>query len=223
MEKIIIWGIGQISQVLTFYIQKYTQYKICAYTLDKEYMGDKNEFNGIPVIAFEEIEKHFSPNEYKMALIMGYKNLNRYREEKYLQAKAKGYSFISYVSPHSTCDADIGENTFIFNDNDIQPYTKIGNNVIIWANSGIGHHVIVEDNCFLASPKISGASIVRKNSFLGSNCTIAHNVEIGAYSIIGAGTIITKNLKEGSVVVAKQTKIMPIKSFEVEGILEWNW
>lgn len=154
-----------------------------------------------------------------MALIMGYKNLNRYREEKYLQAKAKGYSFISYVSPHSTCDADIGENTFIFNDNDIQPYTKIGNNVIIWANSSIGHHVIVEDNCFLVSSKISGASIVRKNSFLGLNCTIAHNVEIGAYSIIGAGTIITKNLKEGSVVVAKQTKRLDLTSEEIKEIL----
>lgn len=221
MEKIIIWGIGQISQVLTFYIQKYTQYKICAYTLDKEYMGDKNEFKGIPVIAFEEIEKHFSPNEYKMALIMGYKNLNRYREEKYLQAKAKGYDFINYISPHSLVETEcIGENVFILGQCHIQPFTEIGNNCILWSDTMIGHHTMISDNCFFAGAKIAGFVKIKRNCFFGSNCTIADNIEICAYSIIGAGTIITKNLKEGSVVAVKQTKIMPIKSFEVEGFLK---
>lgn len=220
MAKIIVWGTGQISQVFSYYLEKNTNHEICAYTMDKEYIKSETSFNNKPIIAFDDVESLFPPSEYKMAIMMGYKHLNKYREEKYLQAKQKGYSFISYVSPHSICDAEIGENTFIFNHNDIQPFTKIGNNVVIWANTGIGHHAVIEDNCFLASPKISGATIVRRNTFLGTNCTVADGVEIGAYSVIGAGTVITKNIEECSIVAAKQTKILPIKSFEVEGILE---
>lgn|SRR5574344_2024142 len=220
MAKIIVWGTGQIAQVFCYYLKKDTNHEICAYTMDKEFVKDKKEFDGKPLIAFEEIEKYFSPNEYKMAIMMGYKHLNKYREEKYLAAKEKGYSFISYVSSHSICDAEIGENTFIFNHNDIQPFTKVGNNVVIWANTGIGHHAIIEDNCFLASPKVSGATIIRKNSFLGTNCTIGDHVEIGAYSVIGTGAIVTKSVPEGTVIATKQTKSLDLKSWEVEGLLE---
>lgn len=220
MEKIIIWGIGQISQVLTFYIQKYTQYKICAYTLDKEYMGDKNEFNGIPVIAFEEIEKHFSPNEYKMALIMGYKNLNRYREERYLQAKAKGYDFINYISPHSLVETEcIGKNVFILGQCHIQPFTEIGNNCILWSDTMIGHHTIISDNCFFAGAKIAGFVKIKRNCFLGSCSMIADGIIIGQHSVIGQSCHIVKDVKDYSVFVSKQTKRLDLTSEEIKEIL----
>lgn len=220
MEKIIIWGIGQISQVLTFYIQKYTQYKICAYTLDKEYMGDKNEFNGIPVIAFEEIEKHFSPNEYKMALIMGYKNLNRYREERYLQAKAKGYDFINYISPHSLVETEcIGKNVFILGQCHIQPFTEIGNNCILWSDTMIGHHTMISDNCFFAGAKIAGFVKIKRNCFLGNCSMIADGIIIGQHSVIGQSCHILKDVKDYSVFVSKQTKRLDLTSEEIKEIL----
>lgn len=220
MEKIIIWGIGQISQVLTFYIQKYTQYKICAYTLDKEYMGDKNEFNGIPVIAFEEIEKHFSPNEYKMALIMGYKNLNRYREERYLQAKAKGYDFINYISPHSLVETEcIGKNVFILGQCHIQPFTEIGNNCILWSDTMIGHHTMISDNCFFAGAKIGGCVKIKRNCFLGNCSMIADGIIIGQHSVIGQSCHILKDVKDYSVFVSKQTKRLDLTSEEIKEIL----
>lgn len=220
MEKIIIWGIGQISQVLTFYIQKYTQYKICAYTLDKEYMGDKNEFNGIPVIAFEEIEKHFSPNEYKMALIMGYKNLNRYREERYLQAKAKGYDFINYISPHSLVETEcIGKNVFVLGQCHIQPFTEIGNNCILWSDTMIGHHTMISDNCFFAGAKIGGCVKIKRNCFLGNCSMIADGIIIGQHSVIGQSCHILKDVKDYSVFVSKQTKRLDLTSEEIKEIL----
>ncbi len=220
MEKIIIWGIGQISQVLTFYIQKYTQYKICAYTLDKEYMGDKNEFNGIPVIAFEEIEKHFSPNEYKMALIMSSKNLNRYREEKYLQAKAKGYDFINYISPHSLVETEcIGENVFILGQCHIQPFTEIGNNCILWSGTIIGHHTVISDNCFFAGARIAGFVKIKRNCFFGDCSIIADGIIIGQHSVIGQSCHILKDVKDYSVFISKQTKRLDLTSEEIKEIL----
>ena len=219
MSDIIVWGTGQISQVLSYYLEKYTEYKIQAYCIDKEYITNKN-FNEKPVIAFEDIEKKYPPNKYKMALIMGYKNLNKYREEKYQLAKEKGYSFISYVGPSCVCDGEIGENTFIFTLNNIQPFSKVGTNVIIWSHTCVGHHSIVDDNCFLACATIAGCTHIKKNCFIGANCTIADHVEIGEYSIIGAGSLVTKSVEDGTVIAAKQTKQLAIKSFDASGIFE---
>lgn len=220
MEKIIIWGVGQISQVFTFYIQKYTQYNICAYTLDREYAGDKKEFNGIPIIAFEEIEKHFPPNQYKMAVIMGYKNLNRYREERYLQAKAKGYDFINYISPHSLVETEcVGENVFILGQCHIQPFTKIGNNCVIWSGTIIGHHTIIDDNCFIAGARVSGSVTIESNCFLGNSSMIADGIIIGKHSIIGQACMIQRNTKDCSVFVNRQTKRMNITSEQVKDML----
>jgi sugar O-acyltransferase (sialic acid O-acetyltransferase NeuD family) len=219
MKKVILWGTGNITQVAYYYLTTDSDFDICGFCVDQEYLTD-NKFYGKPIVAFENIEKVFPPEKYLMAIIIGYKNTNKIREESYLAAKRKGYKFISYISSKSSVDTeDIGENTFIFNYNDIQPYTKIGNNVVIWANNGIGHHTIIGDHCFLSSSKISGCVTIGKNTFLGTNSTIADNIEIGSHCIIGAGAVINRNTQNGSIVAVKQVKSLPLKSWEIEDIL----
>lgn len=220
MQQIILWGPSSISEILEFYIQKENiPYNICAYTMDGKFIKE-NIHNGKPVVPFETIETLYSPNKYKMAIFMGYKNLNRLREEKYKQAKEKGYKFISYISKNSDCYTDdIGENVFILPHTNIQPFVKIGNNTIIWSETGLGHHVEIGNNCFLASPKIAGYTKVKNNCFLATNCSIADHLIIDDYSIVGIGSVVTKNLNVASVIVAKQTQKLSMTSFELEDII----
>lgn len=219
MAKIILWGTGQIAQVVLHYLENDSDHEICAFCMDREFVTEKT-FQGRPVVAFEDIVTSHPPQEYRMAIPMGYKRLNKHREEKYLAAKALGYEFITYISSQSNCDAaSVGENTFIFNFNDIQPFTVIGNNVMIWANTGIGHHVVIEDHCFLASPKISGATRIKRNSFLGTNATIGDTLEIGEYCVIGVGAVVTKSIPDATVLAVKQTPALPVKSTDIEDIL----
>lgn len=220
MAKVVLWGTGQIADVVYYYLAKDTDHDICAFCVDRAYLNGQTEFHGRPVVAFEDIERLYPPSEYRMAIPIGYKHINKYREEKYRAAKAKGYSFITYISSTSSVDSSfIGENTFIFEHNAIQPFTKIGNNVIIWAMTGIGHHTEVGDHCFLASPKISGAAKIGNNTFIGTNASIGDTIEIGHHCLIGAGAVVVKNVPDGAVLAAKQTKAMPIKSWDMEGIL----
>ncbi|MBQ2645512.1 acetyltransferase [bacterium] len=220
MQKIILWGNGDMTQILEYYINKDNAFEICAYTMDREYIKEKS-FNSKPVIPFDEIEKHFSPQEYQLGIFMSAKKLNKIREEKYNQAKAKGYTCIKYISKNATCDATkVGENVFILPYTTVQPFCKIGNNVIIWPQAHIGHHTIVGDNCFFAIPKISGYCEIKNNCFLGTNCTLADHVKIGAYSIIGAGAVVTKNIKDKSVLAVKQTPKLEMSSFELEDLIQ---
>lgn len=220
MQKVVLWGTGEMTQILEYYLNKEKAYEVCAYTMDREYIKEKT-FNSKPVIPFDEIEKYYSPKEYQMGILMSPKNLNKIREEKFLEGKKKGYSFITYISQDAVCDAEtVGENTFIFPGCVIQPFSKIGLNVVMWPLTHIGHHSVIEDNCSLAIPTISGHCKVGKNCFLGTNCTLADHITIGDYSIIGAGSTVTKNVKEGSVLAVKQTPKLEMTSFELEGLIQ---
>ncbi|MDR1505335.1 MAG: acetyltransferase [Prevotella sp.] len=187
--------------------------------MDSEYC-EESEFAGKPIVPFENVEKSYPPDMFLFALPMGMRKLNKIREEKYLAAKAKGYTFITWISNESNCYAEsIGENTFIFPHTLIQPYTKIGNNCILWPCTGVGHNCIIGENCYLASPKISGCVQLKHNCFLGTNTTIGDTLSIGEYSVIGAGAIVTRDIPAGSVLAVKQTSTMPVASWDMEDIL----
>lgn len=52
----------------------------------------------------------------------------------------------------------IGDNCFIMENNVIQPFAQIGNDVTIWGGSIIGHGSVIKDHCFVAAHVvISGA------------------------------------------------------------------
>jgi len=219
MAKVIIWGTGQVAETLCWYLTNDSEHEVCAFCVDEQYK-DRDTHLGHPVVAFENIEERFSPADCRMAIFCGYRSLNRFREEKYAQAKEKGYGFISYINSSTTCNsAEVGENTFVFSKNDLQPHSRIGNNVIIWSSNSIGHHTVIGDNCFLASTKVSGGCRVGRNVFLGTGSSIADNVEIGDYCIIGTGAVVTANVESGSILAVKQTPAMPLKSWDMEDLL----
>jgi UDP-3-O-[3-hydroxymyristoyl] glucosamine N-acyltransferase len=90
---------------------------------------------------------------------------------------------------------EIGEHCFIFEDNTVQPFVKVGNNVVLWSGNHIGHHSTIHDHNFISSHVvISGFVDVGESCFMGVNSTIGNNVNIGRDCLIGAGAIIVKDI-----------------------------
>ena len=210
MAKIIIFGTGDIAQIANYYFDIDSEHEVIAFTVDHTFITT-NTFEGKPIVAFEELINLYPPDDYKMFIALSYSNLNKIRESKYHEAKAKGYELISYVS--SKCSYisqfECGDNCFIFEDNTIQPFVKIGNNVTLWSGNHIGHHSVLHDHLFVSSHVVvSGHCIISSNTFIGVNSTIGHQVTIAAGNIIGAGAIITKSTEYGDVYVpARSTKL----------------
>ncbi len=220
MEKVIIFGLGDIAEIAHLYLSESGKYQVVAFTVDKEYMK-QNEFKGLPVVAFEDVQKIYPPDEYKMFIAIGYTKVNQLRAEKYYQAKEKGYEFISYISPKAfvASNAKIGENCFIFEDNTIQPFVTIEDNCILWSGNHIGHHSIIRSHCFIASHVvISGRCEIGEYTFIGVNATLRDNVKIGKSNVIGAGALIMKDTNDNEVYVAKPTELFRLKSSQLRGI-----
>ena len=163
MNKIIIFGTNQLSELAEYYINNDTNLEVVAFTVHKKFK-DIDIFKNKPVIEFEEIEKKDLPKEYLLFAPMTGKNLNKIRESVYNEGKKKGYKFYSYLSSKATILTDkIGENCFILEDNTIQPFVEIGNNCVLWSGNHIGHHSTIEDNVFITSHVvISGMCNIKK-------------------------------------------------------------
>ncbi len=219
MAKVIIFGIGQIAEIAHFYLTNDSKHEVVAFTVDKEFI-DKDSFNELPVVAYEELVEKYPPDEYKMFIPISYKKVNKLRAEKFADAKAKGYECVSYISSKATYyNTPVGENCFIFENNVIQPFTKIGDNCILWSGNHIGHHTTVEDHCFLASHVVvSGNVTIGESSFLGVNCTIADNVCIGKANVIGSGAVIFKNTDDDSVYSPTETEKSKVPSNRLRGL-----
>lgn len=220
MEKIVIFGTSQLASLAHFYFEHDSPHEVVAFTLDSDYITEK-EFRGLPVVPFEQIENYYSPSEYKMFLPISFKQMNYLRKNKFDQAKAKGYTCVSYVSSKASTwpDLKVGENCFIFEDNTIQPFVTIGDNCVLWSGNHIGHHTNIQNHVFLTSHVvISGCCEIGENSFFGVNATIRDETNIGKASLIGMGAIITKDTPEFSIWLGAKSTMREEKSIDIDSI-----
>jgi len=198
MAKIIIFGAGDIAELAHFYFKHDSEHEVVAFCLDRDYI-EADSFCGLPIVAFEELEKSYSTQEYQVFVALSYSKINVLRAEKCQAAKDKGYPLVSYVSSRATTfpGLQVGENCFILEDNTIQPFVTIGNNVTLWSGNHIGHHSYIKDNCFIASHVVvSGGVTIGENCFLGVNVTLRDHITLGKNCVIGAGALIVKDTED---------------------------
>ncbi len=207
-KSLVIFGFGEIAQLAHFYFSTDSEYEVIAFTVDAAYLSDTT-FCGLPVVAFEDVTRHYSPEKYELFIALSYAKLNAVRKEKYLAAKALGYRLANFISSQATIlnDGLIGENCFIFEDNTIQPFVSIGNNVTLWSGNHIGHHSVIKDHCFIASHVvISGGVEIEEQCFIGVNATLRDHIKVGEKCVIGAGTLLLSNAEAEGVYIGTGTE-----------------
>ncbi len=220
-KQVVIFGVSQLASLAHFYLNHDSPYEVVAFTVDRDYLPEGNRFEGLPVVPFEEIEQHFSPEVYRMFLPISFKRMSHLRREKFEAAKAKGYSCISYVSSKATTwpDLNVGENCFIFEDNTIQPYVKIGDNCVLWSGNHIGHHTTIGSHVFLTSHVvISGACEIGDHSFFGVNATVRDETVVAPETLVGMGAILTKDSTPGQIWIAAKSTPREAKSDQLDSI-----
>lgn len=219
MKKLIIFGLGKIADVAFHHIVRDKEHQVAAFTCDAKWLPGKDKAEhrhfGLPVLPFEDIERLYPPDSFSMFVAIGYHDLNAVRAQKCIDAKAKGYTLISYVSPRADCGEwlTIGENCLILDGVGIQPGVKIGNNVSLWNNSLIGHHSTIEDDCWIAAgATIGGLVKLGKKCFVGLNATIGGDLSIGENCFLGAATLVLKSAPPKSVFIASGTDKFRLES-----------
>lgn len=219
-KKLVIFGSGDIAQLAHFYFNTDSEYEVVAFTVDSDYIQE-DHFCNLPVVPFENVMKHFSPESHDLFVALSYSKLNEVRKEKYLATKALGYHLANYISSHATVlnEGKIGDNCFIFENNTIQPYVSIGSNVTLWSGNHIGHHSVINDHTFIASHVvISGGVEIGEQCFIGVNATLRDHIIIGNKCVIGAGTLILSDAEPEGVYIGSATERSRVASTRLRKI-----
>lgn len=207
-KKLVIVGAGETAMLAYEYFTFDSEYEVVAFSVNKAYMNESMLY-GLPIIALESIEESYPTQDYEFFIAISSGKLNRVRAELFNKLKSMGCVLASYVSSKAFVwrNVTIGENCFILENNTLQSFVKIGDNVTLWSGNHIGHSTVVNNHCFVSSHcVISGFCEIGESSFLGVNCTLEDNVILGSDNFIGAGALIQKHTEVKSFYQLKQTE-----------------
>jgi carbonic anhydrase/acetyltransferase-like protein (isoleucine patch superfamily) len=204
MSKNVLFGTGRGASVAHRFLAGDSTHEVVAFTVDAPHVGD-GTYRGLPVVPFEEVERHYPPDGFRMLIFLGYQQLNGLRKDRFDSAKAKGYTLESYVASDifRVEPIKVGENCFIMDNQSISLDVSIGNNVVMWSSNHVGDLTQIGDHAWLTSHVTIAANVtVGERSFIGLGAAISNGVVVGREAFVGSGAQISTNVADGTVRLA---------------------
>jgi sugar O-acyltransferase (sialic acid O-acetyltransferase NeuD family) len=219
-KPVVIFGTGDFARVASVYLAKDSPHEVAAFTVHRQYVTEP-ALLGKPVVPFEELLDRYPPDRYAMLVATGFKGVNKVRASIYRACKELGYDFVSYVCSKAVVwgEVEVGENTFVFEQNVLQPFVKIGDNTVLWSGNHVGHDATIGSHCFITSHVVvSGRAKVGDYCFVGVNSTIRDGVTVGPESVIGAGAVVLRDVGPASVLKGPAAEVSPVPSHRLKAI-----
>ena len=191
MARVVIFGKRDYAQQAHYYLTHDSPHEVVAFCVTAD-QCDADTVFGLPLVAFEQVVEKFPPGEFHFFAPMSGRSMNRVRERFFRAAKGLGYSLVSYVSSRATvCHGEIGENCFILEHVNVQPFGCIGDNAVIWCNVHVGHHSVIGDHTTVISGAvICGRCAVGSWSYLGANSVVNDKVALAEGTLVGISAVV---------------------------------
>ncbi len=216
-RKLVIIGTGETAELAYEYFTHDSDYDVAAFAVDAEYRKIDTLYD-LPVVDLGSLTDTYPAASHDAFVAIASAQLNYPRARMIDKIRAMGYRCASYVSSRAFVwhNVKIGENCFILEDNTLQPFTEVEDNVTLWSGNHIGHRSIIRKNCFITSHVVvSGFCDVGEHSFIGVNAALADKVSIGRDNFIGMGAIVNKSTEENGLYVGNpaERKDIPARKF----------
>jgi sugar O-acyltransferase (sialic acid O-acetyltransferase NeuD family) len=178
--------------------------------LDNDLKKKNTDFFGYPVFGGMECVSELVKREVVFVnLITG--NLHA-RYAISLEIARAGGVFTNFIHPNVDLTMTaVGLGNYIQESTIIQAGVSIGNNSSIHMATLIGHESAIGNSVFIAhGVSVSGCCYIGDGTFIGTNSTILPRISIGKWATIGAGTVVTKDVPDYSVVVGNPGRVIKV-------------
>lgn len=168
-------------------------------------------FTGYPPIIGNIKDYQPQPNDLFVCAVGDVKTKKRITE----LILSKGGKFLTLICKDVKIGPNvvIGEGTVILSGAHIHCDVKIGNHVTIQPLAILGHDVIVEDWCLInALADCGGASYLEEGATLHTTSFVLPLKRVGAYAVVGAGSVAARNVKPKTVVMGVPAKELILPS-----------
>jgi sugar O-acyltransferase (sialic acid O-acetyltransferase NeuD family) len=205
--ELLVYGAGGFAREVAWLAEE-AGYEVLAFVDDDPSRWGR-VLNGIPVISLEEAQAQHPGALFTVAVG---NPLTRKRLVEKVQER--GFGFATLVHPQVSMSrfVEVGRGSVITVGNILTVNVRLGQHVHVNLDCTIGHDAVLEDYATLApGVHVSGWVFIKEGAYIGTGAVIVNGtedkpLEIGAYAVVGAGAVVTKDVPPGVTVVGVPAK-----------------
>lgn len=208
MKDIVIIGAGGFAREVAWLLEeingKNLEWNLLGFIDDNtENIG--KELNGYKILGDTEYLNTMSKDIYAVIAIGN----GKIREQVVSRLKSRKFANLIHPAVKISNTNLMGTGNIICSGNILTVNITIGNHVIVNLDSTIGHDVVIDDYVtVLPSVNISGNTTVKKYSTLGTGAKIIQGLTIGENVILGAGTVVIRDIEDNCTAVGNPAKVI---------------
>lgn len=214
LQQVAIIGAGgfarEVSDVFDAFNAIKPTFNVVGYIVDPQYGTSGTFINDRPILGgFDWLAQQ--KNNVQVICGVGKPEL-RMRLVK--RAQEIGVDFCSIVHPNATVTrwVTMGHGTVITAGCILTNQIQIGKHVHINLDCTIGHDAVIEDFVTLApGVHLSGSVVLREGCYVGTGANIIDRTDIGAWSIVGAGSTIITDVPKNATAVGVPGKVIKFR------------
>jgi sugar O-acyltransferase (sialic acid O-acetyltransferase NeuD family) len=208
MKKIVLFGGGNQVHYTLDIVEKQGLYKVVG-IIDSVHDIGSERFGYKVIGRQEDIKSLIEEYGIEGGIITIGDNWIRYYVSQQIKNLVKDFEFVNAIHPSVIIgkNVKIGTGVVAMAGVIINPMAKIGNHTFFATGSQIEHDCTIEDFASVSAGSILGGYVhIKKYSAITLNVTILDRVTIGENSIIGMGSVVTKNVPDNETWIGSPAK-----------------
>jgi len=210
-NNIVIFGSSGHSRVIIDIIEKENKYSISG-LLDDKFESPGTVFFGYELLGnISSLRDVIKEKDIHGGIIAIGDNWIRFKVMEKILAMVPDFNFITTIHPSAVLarNVTIGKGTAVMAGAVINSDSKIGDFTIINTSSSVDHDNIIEDFASIAPGVTTGGNVnVGKYGAVSLKAGIIHGITIGEHTVIGAGSVVLKDIPPFSVAYGVPAKII---------------
>ncbi|MDB9304553.1 acetyltransferase [Nodularia spumigena CS-591/12] len=216
MRNIFILGASGHGKSILDIVKAEKKYEIIGFIDSQKDVG--SDYCGFPILGRESdlnfLIQHYQVNDLIIAIGSNY---HRFAAAERIQKSYPTIQLATSIHPSAVIasDVEIGSGTVIMPHATIITGAKIGQGCILNTASSLDHDSVMEDWSSIAPGVTTGGNVkIKMRSSVGLGSNLIHKVEIGQDTVIGAGSLILKNIPERVVAYGNPCEIVRERSID---------
>lgn len=214
MRNFVIIGAGgfarEVLDIFEACIDAGEDCKVLGYIVESQFGGPGTIINDKPILGGFEWFKTQPPGTYTVCGV----GAPEVRRRLTLQAEQNGARFGNIIHPHAvvTRRITLGEGVVITAGCIFTNQIRLGNHVHVNLDCTIGHDAVLEDYATLApGVHVSGHVTLGEGAYVGTGANIIEKKKIGAWSVVGAGSVVTSDVPPNTTLVGVPGKVVKVR------------